>query len=248
VAAQAQLYVLAVSPLPAAGSGDWRELCSGITECWADPPRGEALVDVIVAEATAVAADAILCFSEYLVLAVAQACQRLGLRGPGPRVRAARNKLLMREAWAAAGIPVPRFRRVDSQARLAATVAELSGPVLFKPAWGSGSIGQVVIRSAAEVPRAWSDLTTAVQANHSLGLVEWYEVDAPQQLLVEEIVNGSAEAWYDRAGYGDYLSVEGIVVDGRHHPICICGRLPTIPPFTELSSNAPSVLPSRSRG
>jgi biotin carboxylase len=44
-------------------------------------------------------------------------------------------------------------------------------------------------------------------------------------------------------GYGDYLSVEGIVADGVYHPLCITGRLPVIPPFTEVASTAPCALP-----
>lgn len=41
------------------------------------------LVELITTRARAVGADAVLTFSEYAVVAVAEACRRLGLRVPG---------------------------------------------------------------------------------------------------------------------------------------------------------------------
>lgn len=37
--------------------------------------------------------------------------------------------------------------------------------------------------------------------------------------------------------------MEGIVADGRYHPLCITGRMPTVAPFTERASLAPAALP-----
>ena len=45
----------------------------------------------------------------------------------------------MREVWEAAGVPVPRFRRVSSLDDLRAAAAELTTPLLLKVAGSGGS-------------------------------------------------------------------------------------------------------------
>jgi len=239
MAAHAQVHMLAVAP-PA--DGTWREHCTDVIEAWAGQPRGDELVDLIVRTAKAIGADAVLAFSEYVILAVALAAERLGLPGPGPNVRLARDKRLMRERWREAGVPVPAFRRVSSEDDLRAAFAELTPPLLLKPAWGAGSVGQRVLREEADVAPAWAAVTGALAELAEHGLGDYYETEAPRQLLVEEIIAGTVEGWYDEPGFGDYLSVEGIVANGVYHPIAITGRIPTIPPFTELSSHAPTAL------
>jgi len=72
---------------------------------------------------------------------------------------------------------------------------------------------------------------------------ELYALGTQTQWLVEEIVAGSTDGWYAEPGYGDYVSVEGIVADGVYHPLCITGRLPPVPPFMEVASTAPCALP-----
>jgi biotin carboxylase len=243
IAACARVHVLAISPLPTAGAETWRPHCAEIIEAWSRPPHGPELVDLIASHATTIGADAIMCFSEYLVVAAAEAAMRLGLRGPGPNVRYARDKRLMRERWRDAGVPIPRFRRVGSEVDVHDALDDLRPPLLLKPAWGSGSIGQAVVNAADEIPAAWHELAASLRTNDQFGLAEWYETESARHLLVEEIVVGSTDGWFARPGYGDYVSVEGIIADGCYHPVGITARLPTIPPFTELSSNAPCLLP-----
>lgn len=248
VAACAELHILAISPLPVVGTQDWLPRCASVTEAWQHPPRGETLVQMIMEQAKRVAADAVLCFSEYLVLAVAEANARLGLRGVGPNARRARDKRQMRQLWHDGGVPVPRFRPVHSAGELRRAAEELDTALILKPAWGSGSIAQVVLDSPEEAEDAWRSLSASLDANIEWGLIEWYELEAARQMLVEEIVSGTTRGWYvgeAQHRYGDYLSVEGMVADGRYHPLCVTARLPTIPPFTELSSNAPCVLPEQ---
>jgi biotin carboxylase len=241
IAGCGELHVLALVPLPAAAAEVWRPCCTSITERPTDL-RGEALVDLVVAHAREIGADAIFTLSEFAVLLVAHAAERLGLAGAGPNLIRARDKRLMRETWAAGGVPVPRFARVDSEDDLRAAVSELDGPVLLKPAWGAGSVAQIVLRSDDEVAPAWAAVAEALRKGGQAGMNELYQSGTDGDLLVEEIVTGSTAGWYDRPGYGDYVSVEGIVADGVYHPLCITGRLPTIPPFTEVASTAPAVL------
>jgi biotin carboxylase len=187
-------------------------------------------------------ADAVMGFSEYVLLAVTHAAQRLGLTGPGPGALTSRDKRLMRQRWGATGVAVPAFRRVDSEDDLVAAVRELKPPLLLKPAWGAGSVGQAVIAGESDVRPAWQAVEAALLELDRYGVGECYIAGYAGHLLVEEIIRGTTDGWYDRDGYGDYLSVEGIVAGGDFHPIAVTGRIPTIAPFTELSSHAPCAL------
>ncbi|GAA2827300.1 ATP-grasp domain-containing protein [Crossiella cryophila] len=242
IAGEGELHVLALMPLPEAGESEWRPACTSVTEL-ATEARGEALVDLVVEHARALGADAVLSISEFAVLLVAKVAQRLGLPGGGPGLITARDKRLMRETWERAGVPIPRFRRVDSEADLAAAMTELTPPLLLKPAWGAGSVAQLVLHTAEDVAPAWRQVAQALELGHQVGMNELYAPDTDRDLLVEEILAGSTEGWYTEPGYGDYVSVEGIVANGVYHPLCITGKLPAIPPFTEVASTMPSTLP-----
>ena len=74
---------------------------------------------------------------------------------------------------------------------------------------------------------------------------ELYEQNTDGDRLVEEIMDGTTEGWYSEDGYGDYLSVEGIVAKGTYHPLAITAKLPTVPPYIEVASTSPCVLPER---
>ncbi|MFF5207845.1 acetyl-CoA carboxylase biotin carboxylase subunit family protein [Streptosporangium sp. NPDC000396] len=244
IAACGELHVLALMPLPAAGEEHWRPCCASITEAYLDTARGDAVTEEIMRHAKFIEADAVVTLSEFAVLAVAHAADRLGLAGAGPAAaERARDKRLMREIWADTGVPVPGFRRISSEEELRTALTELTLPVLLKPAWSAGSIAQLVLSSPDDVPAAWAQVGHALDKGNQVGMSELYETDADHHLLVEEIVEGSTDGWYDLPGYADYVSVEGIVADGVYHPLCIAARLPPIPPFNEVASTMPCVLP-----
>jgi hypothetical protein len=243
LAACGETYVLALAEPPAAAEEEWRPLCAGVLERWKEPVRGDALVETIVAQAAALGADAVLCTSEYVLLATALAAERLGLPGPGPGAWAARDKRRMREVWRDAGVPVPRFRRVGSPGDLRSALGELEPPLLLKPAWGAGGIGQAIVSGLGDVDDAWRRVGGALERSASYSLADWYVTNPARDLLAEEVVHGTTDGWYEDEGYGDFLSVEGIVADGTYHPISITARTPTIPPFTELTCFAPCNLP-----
>src|SRR4051812_21989895 len=83
IAACGDLHLLAVSPLPTAAHGIWSSVCASIRSV-DGYARGATLVERIVDRCRAVKADALLCLSEYAVVAVAEAAQVLGLTGAGP--------------------------------------------------------------------------------------------------------------------------------------------------------------------
>ncbi|MFS8103887.1 ATP-grasp domain-containing protein [Lentzea alba] len=238
IAARAELHVLALMPVPEPA----RASCTSIVDA-PGAPRGEELVEFVAQHAKAIGADAIITLSEFGVLLVAHVADRLGLAGAGPNLVRARDKRLMRETWRRKGVPIPDFRRVESEVDLSEALAELTPPVLLKPAWGAGSVAQLVLNDQSDVPAAWAEVAEALKLGSQVGMNELYAQDTDGDLLVEEIFSGTTDGWYPEPGHGDYVSVEGIVANGVYHPLCITARLPAIPPFTEVASTAPCTLP-----
>lgn len=238
--------MLAFQQPPAPAEKRWRPYCASVIDATGTPLTSATVCERIIAEATRLGVTGIITLSEFSVESVALAAVKLGLPGAGPHAARARDKRLMRETWAQAGVPQPRFRPVRSEAELRAACRELTPPLLLKAAWGSGSVGQVVITGEADVTPAWAAATSTVTAAHQSGFMRLQQPGAAGDFLVEEIIDSSTASWWpDGSGYGDYLSVEGIVARGVYHPLCITSRIPTIPPFTELSNLAPCVLPER---
>ncbi|RKZ35478.1 MAG: D-alanine--D-alanine ligase, partial [Gammaproteobacteria bacterium] len=63
-----------------------------------------------------------------------------------------RTKLL----WRAVGIPTPEFRVLRDSSDVQAAAAELSFPLMVKPATEGSSIGMSKVTTAAGVPAAWA--------------------------------------------------------------------------------------------
>ncbi|MET7727176.1 ATP-grasp domain-containing protein [Streptomyces mirabilis] len=240
LAARGEIHVLALRPLPAEAEA----FCASVVPAHEQRPKGDELVDAIVAAAERVGADALFGPSEYTVVPVALAADRQGLPGPGVGAATSRDKRLMRAAWEKAGVPQPAYRTVASAADLRRAFGELQPPLLLKSAWGAGSTAQLVISSEEQIAPAWEEATTVMRTADAADVVMLEVPGAENDFLVEEIIPGTTQSWWeDGSGYGDYLSVEGIVIEGVYHPICITSRLPTIPPFMELCNIAPCELP-----
>jgi biotin carboxylase len=94
------------------------------------------------------------------------------------------------------------------------------------------------------VAHAWAISKAATVAATAGGMADLAATESHREWIAEEIIPATTESWYQQDGYGDYLSVEGMVHEGRYVPVCITGRLPTVPPFTELGNLAPCVLSS----
>ena len=124
---------------------------------------------------------------------------------PGPQALLhAQDKLAMRERLTAAGIPVPRWRRIGSAADLSGFAAELGGwPVVLKTARG-GYDGKGVW--LAESP-AEAEPVLAVASEHGLVLLAEERVDFARELAVV----------LARSPYGQvavYPVVETVQLDG----------------------------------
>jgi len=85
--------------------------------------------------------DGILAVGDRPACVAAQAAERLGLHfHPAEAARAAANKLLSRERFRAAGMPVPEFRRM---ALAEAAIAKVKFPCVLKPLDSSASRGVI---------------------------------------------------------------------------------------------------------
>ncbi|MEU6328277.1 ATP-grasp domain-containing protein [Streptomyces sp. NPDC047049] len=241
VAARSAVHLLALSALPPTVAASADRLCASVLS--PSEPERQDLVSLIVSRAQAVGADAVVTFSEYAVVAVAEACEKLGLAGAGNSCALARDKRMMRRTWQDQGISQPRFRPVATEQDLHDAAAALRFPLLLKAAWSAGSTAHRIIRHADEVPAAWERAREVMAESAQLGYAELHVAGAGADFLVEEIVQGTASEWFDQEGWGDYVSVEGVVVDGDFRPVCLSGRMPTVEPFTERAGITPAALP-----
>jgi biotin carboxylase len=204
--------------------------------------ESEGITPAVVQAARRFEVDGIVTFSELGVMAVAQACQELGLPGPGPNAVLARDKWLMRQRWAEAGIPVPKFAKVDSLQDLEDAARKLRKPFLLKPSGRGGGIGQQVIDEDTSLRDILTQSGVELDRAAQRGFVEYTAAEDFGHYVAEEIIQSTTDSWYDDPRYGDYLSVEGIVARGVYHPICITARLPTLPSYAETVALSPCVL------
>ncbi|MER0449697.1 ATP-grasp domain-containing protein [Streptomyces sp. Edi4] len=239
-AARAEVHLLALSALPPSVAGAARDLCASVVT--PGDARHLDLVSLIVSRAEAVGADAVLTFSEYAVVAVAEACEVLGLAGAGKAASLARDKRLMRSTWQEHGLSQPAFRAVDTEADLHEAARALSFPLLLKAAWSAGSTAHQIIRAPHQLSAAWRRSREVMAESAELGYAELHVAGAQGHFVVEEIVTGTASHWFDEPGWGDYVSVEGVVAGGTFHPVCVSGRMPTVEPFTERAGITPALL------
>lgn len=105
-------------------------------------------------------------------------------------LKRARNKYEMRQAFEAAGLPVPRYLPFSTREQMKAQASHLTFPVVVKPRNAGGSEGVVLVRSAAELDGAFDHLAAAMSGyrrryglEEDLFLVEEF-VDAPYECSV----------------------------------------------------------------
>ena len=96
--------------------------------------------------------DRVLTNWEPLVILAARLRERWGIPGmSSDTVRGFRDKQLMKERVAAAGLRVPRSRRVRTDSEVRAAAEEIGYPLILKPIAGAGSADTYKIESAAEL-------------------------------------------------------------------------------------------------
>ena len=98
--------------------------------------------------------DTVLANWEPLVMTAARLRERFGMPGMSvDAVRGFRDKQLMKERVAAAGLRVPKARRVRSIKEVWAALEEVGFPAIIKPISGAGSADTYRVESASELER-----------------------------------------------------------------------------------------------
>src|SRR5207248_465302 len=92
---------------------------------------------------------------EVLVTLAARLRERWGLPGMSPdTVRGFRDKELMKERVRAAGLRVPRSRRVRTEREVREAAEAIGLPLILKPISGAGSADTYAVRTRAELEAA----------------------------------------------------------------------------------------------
>lgn len=167
---------------------------------------------------------------EYYVPTAAEVAARLGLPGLAPEAaERVRDKRLMRQALAAAGLDIPQFRVASSRAAVESAAAEIGYPVVVKPPRAAGSVHV----SRADGPEELGAAYDLICSETDLDLGN----DLGRDVLIESYLDGPE------------YSAEGYVVAGGSTVVSITEKLLSVPPsFVELGHTVPADLsPARLR-
>ncbi|MGW2281014.1 ATP-grasp domain-containing protein [Streptomyces sp. NPDC001770] len=134
------------------------------------------------------------------------------------------DKRAQRQCLAERGVDAVRSVAVTSRAEALALLGEWAAPVVVKPVRGQSSIDTHFVANVDDFP---ADLAPTP--------------DRP--FVVEEFLHGR-----DEGDFGDYVSVESLVVDGAAHTLGVTGKFPLMPPFREHGAFVPSHLAPAEHG
>ncbi|MBV9121627.1 MAG: ATP-grasp domain-containing protein, partial [Chloroflexi bacterium] len=131
--------------------------------------------------------DAIVAVDDGATIIAARVAEQLGLPHASPDSSlAARDKFVMRRAFAEAGVPTPEFRLTDDPSSTAGLVRF---PCVVKPRRLSGSRGVIRANNAAELLAAFDRI--------------WRIPEAGLELLVEDFIPGRE------------VALEGLLISGK---------------------------------
>jgi biotin carboxylase len=110
--------------------------------------------------------DRVLANWEVMVLTAARLRERFGVPGMSvDTVRGFRDKQLMKERVAAAGVRVPRAARIRTIAEARAAAEQIGFPLVVKPIAGAGSADTYRVDDAAELDAALGRMGHVVEAS-----------------------------------------------------------------------------------
>jgi len=110
--------------------------------------------------------DRVLANWEVLVMLAARLRERWGLIGMSPEtVRGFRDKEVMKERVRAAGLRVPRSRRVHVRREVYEAAEAIGFPLILKPIAGAGSADTYAVRSKAELEKALEAIRNVPEAS-----------------------------------------------------------------------------------
>jgi biotin carboxylase len=168
--------------------------------------------------------DGIVTFSEAMLPTTARLAEALNLPHHDSRtVRLLTDKFAQRERLRAAGIDPVRVSVVSGRSTLDRAVANLRFPLVVKPRQGHSSEHTYLIADPAAVAPLLTDV--------------WRAAGSEVEFVLEELLVGR-----DNTPFGDYVSVESLVVGGYVRHLAVTGKYPLCPPFRERGQFAPCGL------
>ena len=195
-----------------------------------DFTRPEVAAADLVAYAADHPLDAILPLDDAATLVAATASARLGLPHNDPAAAlAARDKFVMRERLAAAGLPVPAYARYPLTADPAAIASDVPYPRVVKPLRLSGSRGVIRADDLPSFVAAW-------ERTKRLLLADGHD-PATSHLLVERFLPGVE------------VALEGLLTGGHLETLALFDKPDPLdgPFFEETIYVTPSRLPEATR-
>lgn len=169
---------------------------------------------------------AVVPMNDFTVTSAALVAAHFGLAHNSLRtVELCRDKLAMKEAFAGAGIPTPKFRGFTTYEELAGFAHEFTFPVVLKPRQMAGSLGVIKVDSAEELAGAYKQSVADVL---SLG----GQANSPEDVFqIEEYIDFEYE-----------VSVEIAHFRGERLVLAVTDKqLGPEPHFVELGHVVPSV-------
>jgi biotin carboxylase len=170
--------------------------------------------------------QAILSADDSATVLAAQASAALGLRhNSAEAAEAARDKHRMRQLFAAAGVPSPRFRRYSLRDDAEEIADEINYPCVIKPTALSGSRGVIRADSPLEF----------IAAHHRLKSI--LNLERSEEFLVEDFIPGFE------------VALEGIMDQGALKVLALFDKPDPLdgPYFEETIYVTPSRLPEAAR-
>ena len=167
---------------------------------------------------------------DLTAVAAAAIAERLGLRASArAAVAAARDKFQMRQCLAAAGVPVPRYRRIALKDDPFVAARGVAFPCVLKPLALSASRGVIRANNVDQFIAAFRRIT-ALLARDDVEV----SGDGAQFLLAEEYIPGIE------------VALEGLVMGGTLHTLALFDKPDPLegPFFEETLYVTPSQLPA----
>ena len=177
---------------------------------------------------------AVVGVDDLTTVAAAAIAERLGLRTNAvAAVTAARDKFQMRQCLAAAGVPIPRFRRIALKDDPFLAARGVQFPCVLKPLALSASRGVIRANNVDQFMAAFRRIA-ALLARDDVEV----SGDATQYLLAEEYVPGLE------------VALEGLLLGGTLHTLALFDKPDPLegPYFEETLYVTPSRLPTAVQG
>ncbi|WP_028193305.1 ATP-grasp domain-containing protein [Salinispora pacifica] len=171
--------------------------------------------------AKALGLDGVVTFSERMIRSAGWIAADLGLPGPGAEAaEAVTDKGRQRDLLRARGVDTTRSVVVACGSDWDAAVAAVGLPAVLKPARGGGSRETHPVADAEQGRRLFARLQRSDEV-----------------FVLEELLPGA-----DCGPFGNYVSLESLVLAGTPHHVAVTGKFPLAAPFREVGQFWPAPL------